>query len=117
MYLRPTDSAASFGSTIVCTSAADSNKVFLYTPKLNSFDGSEFPKALKVQAGALRSRTLKNRMPISRAKLIAFARMMTMSDFKHPYHHPQRHSGGERQERLHGEIASGASFPILLQLR
>jgi hypothetical protein len=25
-YLRPADSAASFGSTIVCTSAADSNK-------------------------------------------------------------------------------------------
>jgi hypothetical protein len=32
-YLRPADSAASFGSTIVCTSAADSNKALPFPPR------------------------------------------------------------------------------------
>jgi len=32
-------------------------------------------------------------------------------------HHPQRHSGGERQEHLQGEVASGAGVPTLFQLR
>jgi hypothetical protein len=47
-------------------------------------DRSHLGGALEDHAGALRFRILKNRMPIRRAKLVAFARTMTMSDFRNP---------------------------------
>ena len=83
-YLRPADSAASFGSTIVCTSAADSNKA-LTSPCKNFMNERQFHKfPWPDHAREARPRSLKYRMPMSRARLTAFAIMMTKSFFKTP---------------------------------
>ena len=47
-YLNPADSAASFGSTIVRTSAAESNNAFLCSPGINLLKRREFQLSNKV---------------------------------------------------------------------
>src|SRR5262245_5536665 len=62
-YLRPADSAASCGPTIVCTSATDSNKAFPFPLQgMNLLESREFHQG-RCHSGALRWRMWRRKAP------------------------------------------------------